>query len=195
MQRHTIISINRHTALATAVIIIVFLYKSGLNATPVDVPSDNIWIDLTGIIDVVLTAVAATASTYFFAVFWSGLTHLISTILLLAGDETVKYCAISSDVPATLCAADITTLLLKIIVKSSFNPPLLALIEASFSSPGTTYNCVVDSYIGYIILFSYIYPPTPLRIATNINISTHLENLFISFSFLKYYLNFHYCCG
>mgnify|MGYP005882450565 CR=1 FL=1 len=54
---------------------------------------------------------------------------------------------------------------------------------------------VVDSYIGYIILFSYIYPPTPLRIATNINISTHLENLFISFSFLKYYLNFHYCCG
>ena len=86
MQRHTIISIKRHTALATAVIIIVFLYKSGLNATPVDVPSDNIWIDLTGIIDVVLTAVVATASTYFFAVFWSGLTHLISTILLLAGD-------------------------------------------------------------------------------------------------------------
>ena len=100
--RHTIISINIHTAHAVPAIMPVFLYKSGLKDTPLDVPSDNICIDFTGIMDVVLIAVEATASTYFFAVFWSGLTHLISTILLFAGEDTVRYCAISSEVPAIL---------------------------------------------------------------------------------------------
>ena len=109
---------------------------------------------MTGIIVVVFNAVLATASTYVLAVFWSGLTQRISTILLLAGDDTVIYWEISSDVPAVLFAVSITTLLLKIIVKSSLSPPSFALIDASFYSPGTIYNCATDSYIGVIVFFS-----------------------------------------
>ena len=58
-----------HTALAAATINAVFLYKCGLNDTPLLEPSVRIWIDSTGIILVDLTAVLATASTYVFAVF------------------------------------------------------------------------------------------------------------------------------
>ena len=62
-------------------------------------------MDFTGIMLVVFNAVFATASTYCFAVFWSGLVQVISTILLFAGEDTVRYDAISSDVPAILCAS------------------------------------------------------------------------------------------
>ena len=66
------------------------------------VPSDKICIDSTGIIVVVLTAVFAIESTYVLAVFWSGLITFNSTMLLSAGDVTVRYSEISSDVPAIL---------------------------------------------------------------------------------------------
>ena len=102
------------------------------------VPSDKICIDSTGIIVVVLTAVFAIASTYVLAVFWSGLITFNSTMLLSAGDVTVRYSEISSDVPAILWAASITTLLEKIIIKSLLRPPSFALIDASLSLPGTT---------------------------------------------------------